>query len=171
MKKIYFIILATMLFTGCEDMFYKEYSYHWDFPETVNNERDIYEILTREEYNYRYDKHDEWNLPQETYENTSYGMDCEDMAFFAVYLYHECLGVNDVQAVAYHDTKRGGNHMMYKVNGVVYQSTGGARGEPVTRFYMSTMEKLVDWDYDEMITHIYRHKRQRTATDNEVIYE
>jgi hypothetical protein len=171
MKNIFILILLTILFTGCEEQLYMlgidpdVPDYDWEFPEAMGSVGDIKWVLKRNEYTYRYDEGDYWNYPHQTYENSTTGLDCEDMSILAAYLAHEILGIKDSSIVGYHNELTGGYHMMYQINGIVYQSTGGSRGNPVSSTYLGHMTFVKEWNYDEMIEEIYIRRMKRTTIE------
>lgn len=162
MKKYFLAFVLFLILVSCD--LYKDYSYtyDWDFPEEVSSEEDIYNILNRPEYAYRYDRpgQDVWNFPDETYYDTNYGLDCEDMAIFAMFLYKTCLGVDDVQIVGLQDKwDTDSYHMIYKVNGVYYQSTGWYKGKVLGTFLVTFTYNIIGvWSYSEAIQEIYKRR-------------
>jgi len=159
MKKIILILFITAL-SGC-DMFY-DFQYDWVIPEDINTRADINNLMLSPTYNYVPDATgDFWSFPDETYYRTNEGNDCEDMAFLYVYLYHECLGLYDVKAVGLSNKFRDVDHMIFKVNGEYYESTGYGRGMRISDFYLEyEWDILFEWDYDKMIEAINRRRRR-----------
>ena len=127
MKKIIFTIVAISFMVGCELYVEPEYVYEWEIPEEVNTVEDVNRIMDPMYYTWD-EGGDFWNYPDETYNNGT--GDCEDMAILYAYLYNT-LGY-EVELIGLQSTyDSNAYHMVFRVNGVLYQSVGDYKGERV----------------------------------------